>query len=207
MKKIICLIVIMLFALTFIIGQAQQSLPEGKIRYPNELPHLKLYREARWKSIAPYVFREEDVEKVLGQPVLVREEDSATWVYGYDYDPDWTIVVSYVGGSDSLDPIAGRVAEITLRTRRRVSMRGVTFPSAFHRGKVIDGSRNAEFVAYQDEFGLRYLVYAKDTVDGRFRAQDLDSISYGASNEEEEKHTDPSEIKPKPNKSLNRTAR
>ena len=200
MKKITYSILTTLLPLTFIGGQAQQRPPEGKVRYPNELPHLKLYQEAKWKSIVPYVSTEEDVERVLGEPVPIYEEDSATWVYCYDYDSDWTIVISYVG--DPIDSIAGRVAEITLRPRGRVPMVGVTFPSAFHRGDVIDGSRKAKFVAYQDKYGLRYLVYGKDAADGRFLAGDLDSISYGVSNEEEKKHRSPSGSKPKPNNGM-----
>jgi hypothetical protein len=113
MKKMTCLTVTMLVALTFTVGHAQQSPTEGQIRYPNELPLLKLYQEARWKPIVPYVSTKEDVEKVLGEPVLIGAEDSAARVFGYAYDPDWTIVVSYVG--DPVDAIVGRVAEITLR--------------------------------------------------------------------------------------------
>jgi hypothetical protein len=205
MKKITYSILTTLLALTFIGGQAQQRPPKGKVRYPNELPHLKLYQESRWKSIVPYVSTEEDVEKVLGEPVPIYEEDSTTWVYGYDYDPNWTIVISYVG--DPIDSIAGRVAEITLRPGGRVPMVGVTFPSAFHRGDVIDDSRKAKFVAYQDKYGLRYLVYAKDAADGRSLAGDLDSVSYGVSNEEEKKHRSPSGSKPKPNNGMHPTAR
>ena len=203
MKKLTCSTLTMLFALTFIGGQAQQRPAEGKLRYPNELPHLKLYQAAMWKSVRPYGSTEEAVEQVLGPPVLIYEEHAALGVYGYDYDPDWTIVISYVG--DPIEAIVGRVAEITLRPRRRVSMQGVTFPAAFHRGEVIDSSRKSKFIAYQDPFGLRYLLYAKAAANGRFRAGDLDSISYGPSAEEAEKHKSPAGSKPQPDNGMQRT--
>ncbi|HLA12822.1 MAG TPA: hypothetical protein VJ023_19710 [Pyrinomonadaceae bacterium] len=187
MRKLIWLLMVASGTLVLALAQTEQS-KSNQFRYPNELPSLKLYEKAKWKSLTPYVSNIDDVEKLLGQPVpifdrLIRAD------FGFQYDPDWTIVINVLGkDSDLMDSVAGRVLHVNLYPKKRVSMVNADF-SAF-RAYTYRDSRypNLGGIVYADSFGLRYSVYAKDTADGRFLAGDLESIIYGPSNEETAKY-------------------
>jgi hypothetical protein len=81
--------------------------------------------------------------------------------------------------------VAGRVLSIELYPKKRVSLVGADF-SAF-RGATYTG-RDEETTSYYDKFGLRYVVFEKDTANGRFHAGDLKRIEYGPSDEATEKY-------------------
>lgn len=195
MGKLINLIAYTLLAPAFVVGQAQQVSPDSESRYPNELPKLKLYRDAKWSSIQPYVSTFADVDRILGEPLLVYDDDLHGYVEGYKYDPDWTIVVNYLAkGGDLPDSVAGHVSHITLYPKKRVSLVGTEIPVAFIRYSYTD--RKGEGTVYYDKRGLRYSVYAKDSADGRFHAGDLNQIVYGPSEEDTEKYTNKGNPKP-----------
>jgi hypothetical protein len=90
--------------------------------------------------------------------------------------------------------VAGRALHITLYPKKRVSLVGADF-SAF-KGVGTYTGHDEESTDYYDKFGLRYVVYAKDTADGRFHAGDLKLITYGPSNGETEKYTNKGKSKP-----------
>lgn len=185
MKTIACLIAL-LFASVACAVQAQVA--DHKNPYPNELPTLKLFREAKWNSLRPYVSTDADIRKVLGKPVPVYDEVLRADVPGYQDDFDWTIVISVVGnGGDLPDSVVDRLDSLTLYPKRRVSLIGADF-SAFMSMSVRNRS-GEETTVYYDKFGLRYVVYAQDAADERFHAGDLKEIIYGASNAETEKQT------------------
>jgi hypothetical protein len=101
------------FALALVAAQAGQSPSKGGCPYPNELPTLKIYEQAKWNSLKPYVSTVDDIKKVLGKPVAVYDELLHTDVAGFQDDPDWTIVVDVVGeGGELPDSVAGRVLSI-----------------------------------------------------------------------------------------------
>jgi len=152
------------------------------------LPTLKLYRDAKWKSLRPYVSTQEQVHKVLGEPVPFYDELLRTDVAGYDGGFNWTIVVGIVGkGGDLPDSVVDRLDNLKLYPKTRVSLVGADF-SAFMPMSVHNDS-GADTTHYYDRCGLRYVVYAEDALDGRFHVGDLKSITYGASNEDFEKLT------------------
>ena len=185
MKTIACLIGLLLASVAC---ATQAQVADQKNPYPNELPTLKLYREAKWNSLRPYVSTEADIQKVLGKPVPFYDEVLRTEVPGYQDDFDWTIGISVVGkGGDLPDSVADRLADITLYPKRRFSLIGADF-SAFTPMSVHNRS-GPETSVYYDKFGLRYVVYAEDASDERFHAGDLKEIIYGASNAETEKLT------------------
>jgi hypothetical protein len=189
MKKITYLIILLL-TLSLKAGQAQQAALQDKTPYPNELPNLKLYHEAKWNSIQPYVSSVDDVVKLLGEPVPVYDNLIHGFVGGYESDPDWTIVIDILDKDPDLpDSVRGHVLSVTLYPKKRVPLSGADF-SAFS-GYTYKDSRdpNVGGTVYYDKFGLRYSVYAKDTIDGRFRVGDLQQIIYGPSNEETEKYS------------------
>jgi hypothetical protein len=91
-------------------------------------------------------------------------------------------------GGDLPDSLAGRVDQIILYPQKRISLAGVKFPSIFRSYEYSDyRDPKAGGYVYYDKFGLRYVVYSKDTADGRFHAGDLAAILYGASDDETEK--------------------
>jgi hypothetical protein len=143
---------------------------------------LKLYREAKWNSLRPYVSTDADIRKVLGKPVIVYDERLKENVAGYDDDFDWIIVISVVGkGGELPDSVVDRLDSVTLYPKRRVSLVGADF-SAFFPMSVHDRF-GVETIVYYDKFGLRYSVYSEDSADGRFHAGDLQFIVYGPSRE------------------------
>lgn len=44
---------------------------KNNLAYPNELPSLKIYERAKWKSLEPYVSTVDDVKKLMGKPVAI----------------------------------------------------------------------------------------------------------------------------------------
>jgi len=190
MNKLASLVAPIFLALIFTVGQAQQLSSKRESPYPNELPNLKLYEDAKWKSLQPYISTRVDVDRILGEPVLVYDETLHSYVNGYEYDPDWRIVIAYVGkGGDLPNSLNGRVSHITLYPKKRVSLEGVEFTSAFRRYIYgTDGGMTG--TVYYNEFGLRYSTFVKDSADGRFHAGDLNLIIYGPSDADTKKHTD-----------------
>jgi hypothetical protein len=115
-------------------------------------------------------------------------------VGGYDSDPEWTIIVIYIG-EDKYTPktLVGRVDSIMLVPKKRVSLRGVVFPAAFEKSG-IRNERGIEFSVYRDSFGLSYSVYDHDSPDGQNEAGDLSQISYSAPRETSQRGFDISEL-------------
>jgi len=194
MKQIVSII---LFTFCILVASSAGQLPsKSESPYPNELPNLRIYQEAKWNALRPFVSTEDDIRKLLGKAVAVYDEALHTYVPGYQDDPEWTIVISVVDKGGSLsDSVAGRVYDITLYPKKRISLLGADF-SAFRGDTVIDQQGNEESTAYHDEFGLLYVVWAKDTADGRFHAGDLKEIIYGPSREDIEKYEKKRQAKP-----------
>ena len=181
MNKLSNLLVFMLCAFALVTAQTGHSSFKSESSYPNELPNLKLHEQAKWGALKPYVSTIDDVERLLGEPVAVYDELLHTYVAGFQDDPDWTIMIDVVGGGGNLpDSVAGRVLSIELYPKKRVSLVGANF-SAF-RGATYTGP-DEETTSYYDSFGLRYVVFEKDTANGRFHAGDLKRIDYGPSDE------------------------
>jgi hypothetical protein len=180
--KMIVIVVTLLFVSTTCAAQTRRCVAEDKNPYPNELPTLKIYRDAKWKSLRPLVSTKADIEKVLGKPVAIYDELLQSNVAGYDDDFDWTIVVSVVGkGGELPDSVVDRLADLTLYPKRRVSLVGADF-STFMPMSVHDES-GGNTTVYYDACGLRYVVYSEDATNGRFHVGDLKSITYGFSQE------------------------
>jgi hypothetical protein len=178
MGKLSNLLVFTFCALSIVAAKAGQTSSKAESSYPNELPNVKLYQEAKWNSLQPYVSTIDDVEKLLGEPVPIID-DRLHGDFGFECDPDWIIVIDVVGkGEDLPDSVAGRVLLIRLYPKKRVSMVGADF-SAFRAYTYREGAEEAR--VYYDQFGLRYVVYAKGTADGRFHTGDLESVMYGPS--------------------------
>jgi hypothetical protein len=198
MNKLTSLIVFMFCTLAFVTGQAGQAPSPSESPYPNELPNLKLYQQAKWNTLRPFVSTIDDIVKVFGRPMPVYDNQLQTYVGGYEDDPDWTIMISIVDkGGHMPDSMTGRLDAIELYPKKRVSLVGVDFPSCFYRDVYTDSrDSNIEVTGYYDKFGLRYSVYSKDSADGRFHAEDLKSIIYGPSNEDIEKYTHGRKIEP-----------
>jgi len=178
---------IILLVVPFTAATQAQTTVEKTNPYPNELPSLKLYRDAKWNSLRPYVSTEDEIHRVLGQPEPFYDELLRTEIAGYDGGFNWTIVVGIVGkGGDLPDTVIDRLDHITLYPKQRVSLVGADF-SAFS----ITGFYNskAKTTLYSDKFGLRYVVYAEDAADGSFHIGDLKLIEYGASQEATERLT------------------
>jgi hypothetical protein len=186
MKKVFGILAMTLVAFVFGVTQSESQLRQP--RYPNELPNLKLYEDAKWKTLKPYISTVDDVVNLLGEPVPILGDGSRGDVQGYEYDPDWTVVVDVLGSDPDLkDSVRGRLLNVILYPKKRVSVVGADF-SAFRVFSYTDSRQpNVEGTVYYDKFGLRYSVYAKDTPDGRFHAGDLESIIYGPSDEEKTK--------------------
>src|SRR5439155_15614745 len=126
MKTFASLIILLVVAFTAA-TQAQTTV-ENKTSYPNELPSLKLYSDAKWNSLRPYVSTEDEIHKVLGKPVPFYDEILRTEVAGYDGGFNWTIVVGIVGKGGTLpDIVVDRLDHITLYPKRRVSLVGADF--------------------------------------------------------------------------------
>jgi hypothetical protein len=151
---------------------------------------LKLYEAAQWKTIEPYISTKEDVRKILGQPKPVFVRRFTSGVVGFDYDPDWTIVITYWGrGCCIPKSLIGTVANITLYPKKQVSLKDMVFLPAFKTSNyyVDFGDGGQETQSYTDDFGLSYSIYRKDDPDGQFFVGDLESITYGASRETEKR--------------------
>jgi len=164
---------------------ATRQSPERQVAYPNELPNLKIYEHAKWKTLKPYVSTFDDIQKLLGKPVPVYDELLHTFFAGYQDDPDWIIVIDVVDRNAELpDSVVGRVLTIELYPKNRVSLVGADF-SAF-RGATYSANQEV-FTSYYDRFGLRYVVYEKESADRRFQVGDLKRIDYGPSDAETER--------------------
>ncbi len=183
MNKVINVLVITFVAL--VVAAAQAESQSKQPRYPNELPNLKLYQDAKWNALKPYISTFDDGVKLLGEPVRAFDDRLHRSDWGYDYDPDWTIFVDILGSDPDLtDAVRGRVLHVYLNPKKRISVVGADF-SAFRAYSYTDSrDPNVGGTVYYDRFGLRYSVYAKDTPDGRFHTGDLESIIYGPSDEE-----------------------
>jgi hypothetical protein len=187
MKMIACLIALLVAAFTCI-AQPKQTVAGDRNPYPNELPTLRLYSSAKWKSLRPYVSTEGEIHKVFGEPVPFYDEQLRSNVAGYEDNFGWTVVVAIIGkGGDLPDSVVDRLDRLTLYPKSRVSLIGADF-SAFSKNQILYNS-DVQLTVYSDKFGLRYFVYAEDAIDGRFHVGDLKFIEYGPSDAETKKLT------------------
>jgi hypothetical protein len=195
MKKFICTLALILLAATLLAGQSEHP-SKAVAPYPNELPGLQLYQQAKWKAIQPYISTQADVKRILGESVSVYEKRLGRYVNGYEDDPDWTIVVSYLGGGGDLPAsVEGRVSHLTLYPKRRVSLQDAAFPPAFRR-YTARGDYDGQTTVYYDACGLRYSVYETDAKDGSFHAGDLNVIIYGPSEADTQKQKNSAQARP-----------
>jgi hypothetical protein len=145
--------------------------------YPNELAGFQFVGTARWNVLRPFISTQADAFALLGPPQS----------YFYDMGDDWKLVITYVGegscdGKPWPDFLAGRISTIQLIPKRRVSLSGVRFPSAFKKSEpyithhVVDTLR-----VYSDAYGLEYELYAEGSKDGSIHEGDLKAINYGPS--------------------------
>ena len=197
MKRIISKWTLIFFTLvlTGIVAQAQSDSASEKLRYPNELPNLRLYASAKWRSIVPYVSTRDDVERILGAPAHLYDQrfyikKFDDYLVGYEYDLDWIIIVSYIAEGGSLPvSLVGHVSEISLYPRKRISLHGVKFPPAFTRS-TYENSK-IELTVYYDKFGLKYSIYSRVSAGDAHEIGDLEAIEYGVSDEDEAKAAHP----------------
>jgi hypothetical protein len=191
MKSMVCRALLLPIFLVGLVAtaRAQTGISTEESRFPNELPGFVLYRDAKWKTIEPFRSTKEEVERVLGEPVPMFSESLKAWMMGYENDPDWRLIVIYVGEGSSLpESLTGHVLNIRLEPKKRLSLEGFVFPVEFLKGYLKDRVRNIECFTYDDRYGLHYSLYAKDSPDGRFHKGDLQVIVYGASEETEGKY-------------------
>jgi hypothetical protein len=171
MKRLLpCLILLLLAVPAFAIAAENQK------AYPNELPHFKFYVK-HLAPLTPYVSDLALVVRVLGSDRGIEVGD-------------WRITANFIGKSSSINghafahDIAGRLADVEISPKRRVSMLGVKFPRAFShsRGGVSEIDVSCEI--YSDSFGLQYWIYSEDSAVGK--KGDLMRIVYGPSKQVEE---------------------
>jgi hypothetical protein len=150
---------------------AYPSTTNSQNPYPNELKRFKFY--ARYLNpLRPYVSDRDLVINVLG--------DSA----GVDLT-HWRIQPLFVGEGSSINDhswaknVTGRLAEVAIRPRQRVSLLNVKFPSAFTHTYGSVSEINVSCDVYHDDFGLEYWIYAEDSPAGK--KGDLMEIRYGPS--------------------------
>lgn len=186
--NLVCRFVLLSLLLTGAVTASAQSRAEKTVRYPNELPNLQLYAKGKWQLIIPYVSSRTDVERLLGTPTRIYDSrfyvtEFDDYLVGYDHDQNWVFVVTYVAGDCASPALVGRVANITLYPRQRISLQAVNFPEAFSRSTYENGK--IAINVYSDKFGLRYSVYTRVSVGDGHNVGDLQAITYGASSEEE----------------------
>lgn len=195
MKRAISVALFILLVAPLVAAQSERS-STAVSRYPNELPVLQLYQQAKWKAIQPYVSTQADVDRILGQPVSLYQKSRGQYVNGYEDDPDWTIIVSYLGkGGDVPASAEGRVSHIYVYPKKRISLKRADFPPIFKRLS-LRGGHDGETTVYYDEFGLRYSVHEADSADGSIRAGDLEVIIYGPSEADVEKQKNSAQVRP-----------
>ena len=70
-------------------------------RYPNELPNLKLFASAKWRSVIPHVSTRADIERIMGEPSRIFDPRFYVpkfddYLVGYDYDKDWIVEFIFI---------------------------------------------------------------------------------------------------------------
>lgn len=188
-------VIIFTLVLTGIVIRAQSDSAREESRYPNELPNLRLYESAKWKSIVPYVSTRDDVERALGPPARVYDQrfyvkKFEDYLVGYDHNLDWIIIVTFIAEGGSLPPtLVGRVSDISLYPRKPISLQGVEFPPAFKRSTYENDK--TELTVYHDKFGLKYSIYSRVSAGDGHKIGDIEAIEYGVCDEDEVKAAHP----------------
>jgi len=92
-------------------------------RYPHELPHFKFYAEYL-SPLEPYISDLDSVARVLGS-------DDGRELSNWRIRPFFVGKGSTVNGHPWAKDITGRLASISMRPKKRVSMLNVKFPPEF----------------------------------------------------------------------------
>jgi hypothetical protein len=170
MKRLLPFLILVLLAIP-VFAKAKQT----QNAYPNELPHFKFYVK-HLAPLSPYVSDLALVVRVLGSGKGTELSD-------------WQITPTYIGKPNTIDghawaqDITGRLASVEITPKRRVSMLGVKFPSAFSHSVGSVSEINVSCDVYSDGFGLQYWLYAEDSAVGK--KGDLMRIVYGPSTQVE----------------------
>jgi len=138
--------------------------------YPNELPNLKFY-DRYLKPLRPYISDKAAVVRILGSD------------QGKELDT-WRIRPFFVAQDErsTVQPdLVGRLAEIEITPKHRLSMFGMNFPKAFVYGGGSVSEINVSCDVYSDSSGLQYWILSENSKVGK--KGDLLRIVYGHSEE------------------------
>jgi len=156
---------------------ATSLLGEPNKPYPNELPGFKLFAGARWNVLRPFISTQGEAFALLGPPKPVL----------YDVDDDWQMIIMYIGEGSCTDKpwpsvLKGRISDIQLMPRHRISFSTVRFPGVFTRSEGgITHHAVDSVLSYTDAYGLKYEVWGDSSEDGSIHKGDLKAIVYGPS--------------------------
>ena len=176
------LIVFLTLAVSSVNGQSKV---DKGLNYPNEPGKLRIYSNAKWRSILPWQSTQLDVETILGKPTPIRQEQFYIttlndYMAGYDLDSDWVMMITYLGEGGIPQDLVGRVSHITLYPKHRIELVDSDLSSLSENYVLRD--KGIEKRVYFDQFGLRYTVRVGD---GAMLI--LESVRYGVSDEVEKK--------------------
>jgi hypothetical protein len=171
----------------------------GGERYPNELPHLRLWHAGRWNELEPLVSTLADVRRVLGTPADANDIGQYSEPYPGDdrakqpvlryTSPAVETVLAYTVRSDL--SVSGcypaslqqRLLSVDLIHRVELACRDLWGPR-FRNAVVV--AADASWREFRDPAGLRYQVVGCDASDGRGSGR-LKRIVYGPSDDAEAK--------------------
>ncbi|HEY7403838.1 MAG TPA: hypothetical protein VIB39_09965 [Candidatus Angelobacter sp.] len=161
------------FAMVAIVSAFGHAQTKPDTLYPNELEKFKFY-DQYLSPLCPYISEKSDVIRAIGS-------DQGKEFTG------WRVFVSFVGDHKSntvnghlwAQNITGRLASLDLVSRKRVSMRHVTFPAVFAHSYGSISESNLSFDVYSDGSGLEYWIHAQNSRWGK--KGDLMRIIYGPS--------------------------
>jgi hypothetical protein len=146
-------------------------------KYPNELTGYKFFQTAVWNTLEPLESTTADVDRIFGKSQSGFRNN----------DDKWGVLVHFVGEKSECNgkywpsELTGKLSDITLRPKVRVSFLSIKFPTAFKKGEWYSSHAIVQVDGYSDENGLTYFVYRDDSPDGTIKKGDLQSIVYSYS--------------------------
>ena len=142
-------------------------------QYPNELNGYEFFGSGKLKGLHLLSSTRDDVKRVFGTGCEKQCDLDADWTVNFEYfDEAWTREESNNRGDKrvyKLDPIyVGKLRQIDVKPKNRVSLANVTFPAAFSKTIISAapdpndpraGARATVYDSFGDADGLSYQIF------------------------------------------------
>lgn len=155
--------------------KAESDTSASNLTSPNELDGYDFFRLGKLNGLRLGMTTKSEIVKLFGSECEQFCDYDSSWSVGFDFFSENEMMIEALGKPGEKQYVtrkeaAGKMEEVLLRPKRRISFENVTFPAAFRKHTYLEtgnpGSGRKDGVwmnIYEDDFGLQYWIFDRFT--------------------------------------------